>query len=32
VADLARLCRTPCEPLDDLRKSLARYKANGGRL
>ena len=32
LADLARLCRTPCEPLDDLRKSVARYKANGGRL
>ena len=32
VADLARLCRTPCEPLDDLRKSVARYKAGGGKL
>ena len=32
LAALARLCSTPCEPLDDLKKSVARYRANGGKL
>lgn len=27
LAALARLCQTPCEPLDDLKKAVARYKA-----
>lgn len=31
LAALARLCSTPCEPLDDLKQSVARYKANGGK-
>jgi Flp pilus assembly protein TadD len=29
LATLARLCSTPCEPLDDLKKSITRYKAAG---
>jgi Flp pilus assembly protein TadD len=32
VAALAKLCKTPCEPLDDLAKSVARFKANGGKV
>jgi Flp pilus assembly protein TadD len=31
LAKLATLCRTPCEPLDDLTKAIARFKANGNR-
>jgi Flp pilus assembly protein TadD len=31
LATLAGLCRSPCEPLDDLRQAIARYKANGNR-
>jgi Flp pilus assembly protein TadD len=27
LASLQQLCRTPCEPLDDLKRSIARYKA-----
>ena len=27
LAALARLCSTPCEPLDDLKQSIARFKA-----
>ena len=27
LAALAQLCTSPCEPLDDLQKSIARYKA-----
>jgi Flp pilus assembly protein TadD len=27
LATLSQLCRTPCEPLDDLKRSIARYKA-----
>ncbi len=29
LAALARLCSTPCEPLDDLKQSIARFKAGG---
>jgi tetratricopeptide (TPR) repeat protein len=29
LATLAQVCSTPCEPLDDLKKSVARYKASG---
>ncbi len=29
---LAKLCSSPCEPLDDLKKSVASYKAKGGKL
>ena len=29
LATLARLCSTPCEPLDDLKEAVARYKAGG---
>ena len=29
LAALALLCRSPCEPLDDLKKAVARYKAVG---
>ena len=32
VAALAKLCSSPCEQLDDLTKSVARFKANGGKL
>ena len=28
LATLSRLCRTPCEGLDDLKKAIARYKAD----
>ena len=31
LARLAQLCSSPCEPLDDLRKAIDRYKANGNR-
>ena len=31
LATLSRLCRSPCEPLDDLQKAVARFKANGNR-
>ena len=27
LATLSGLCRSPCEPLDDLKKAIARYKA-----
>ena len=27
LAALARLCRSPCEPLDDLKLAVARYRA-----
>lgn len=27
LAALSRLCSTPCEPLDDLKKAVAEYKA-----
>jgi Flp pilus assembly protein TadD len=29
LAALGRLCRSPCEPLDDLQKAITRYKATG---
>jgi tetratricopeptide (TPR) repeat protein len=29
LASLSKLCSSPCEPLDDLKKSIARYKASG---
>jgi Flp pilus assembly protein TadD len=29
LASLSKLCNSPCEPLDDLKKSIARYKASG---
>ncbi len=28
---LAKLCSTPCEPLDDLRKAIDRFKSSGNR-
>lgn len=31
LARLAQLCSSPCEPLDDLKKAVERYKANGNR-
>jgi len=31
LARLAQLCSSPCEPLDDLKQAVARYKANGNR-
>ena len=31
LATLSGLCRSPCEPLDDLRQAIARYKASGNR-
>ena len=31
LAALSRLCQSPCEPLDDLQRAVARYKANGNR-
>ncbi|MDP1533864.1 MAG: tetratricopeptide repeat protein [Rubrivivax sp.] len=31
LARLARICSTPCEELDDLRKAVERYKAAGNR-
>ena len=29
LVSLSQLCRTPCEPLDDLKRAVARYKAGG---
>jgi tetratricopeptide (TPR) repeat protein len=29
LAKLQTLCKSPCEPLDDLQKAVARYKAGG---
>ena len=29
LAALAKLCSSPCEPLDDLKQAISRYKANG---
>jgi tetratricopeptide (TPR) repeat protein len=29
LAALAKLCSSPCEPLDDLKKSIAKYRASG---
>lgn len=29
LATLARLCKSPCEPLDDLQQAIARFKATG---
>ena len=29
LAALGKLCSSPCEPLDDLKKSIARYKTGG---
>ncbi len=29
LATLTTLCSSPCEPLDDLKKAVARYKATG---
>ena len=31
LAALSRLCNSPCEPLDDLKQAIARFKANGNR-
>jgi len=31
LATLAQLCSSPCEALDDLKKAVDRYKANGNR-
>lgn len=31
LAALSRLCSSPCEALDDLKKAVARYKASGGK-
>jgi Flp pilus assembly protein TadD len=31
IAALAQACSNACEELDDLRKAVARYKANGNR-
>lgn len=31
LARLAQLCSSPCETLDDLKKAVERYKANGNR-
>lgn len=31
LASLSGLCRSPCEPLDDLQKAIARFKAQGNR-
>ncbi len=31
LARLAQLCNSPCEPLDDLKKAIDRYRANGNR-
>ena len=28
LATLSRLCRAPCDALDDLKKAIARYKAD----
>ena len=32
LAGLAKLCSSPCEPLDDLKKSVASYKAKSGKV
>ncbi len=32
LATLSKLCSTPCEPLDDLKKSIAKFKSNGGKI
>lgn len=32
LAALSRLCSSPCEALDDLKKAVANYKAKGGKL
>ena len=32
LATLSQLCSSPCDPLDDLKKAIARFQANGGRL
>ena len=29
LATLSQVCKSPCEPLDDLKKAVARYKASG---
>jgi Flp pilus assembly protein TadD len=29
LASLSKLCNSPCEPLDDLKKSITKYKASG---
>jgi tetratricopeptide (TPR) repeat protein len=29
LAALSKLCKSPCEPLDDLKKSITKYKAGG---
>ena len=29
LAALAKLCSSPCEPLDDLKQAITRYKATG---
>lgn len=29
LAALSKVCSSPCEPLDDLKKAVARYKAGG---
>jgi Flp pilus assembly protein TadD len=29
LAALSKLCSTPCEPLDDLQKAVAKFKATG---
>lgn len=31
LATLQRLCRSPCEALDDLARSIARFKSRGGK-
>jgi Flp pilus assembly protein TadD len=31
LAALARICQSPCEPLDDLKAAVARYKAGAGK-
>jgi tetratricopeptide (TPR) repeat protein len=31
LARLTKLCSSPCEPLDDLKKAVAAYKAKGGK-
>lgn len=31
LAALERICKSPCEPLDDLKAAVARYKAGAGK-
>ena len=31
LATLARLCTSPCEPLDDLQQAVARFKSTAKR-